>query len=144
MIHLASPADPSSLDFNQKPSSNISQIDLGDCQNSDRVSVAIRASVPSEDSKTSLGMVLQPPRSIAEYLREALPSHAIPDRFVALQELPITRHGKVDTAALKELLWQLEASEKERREKQSIGGQRSTGRWQEILVREWKVRNRAL
>lgn len=100
--------------------------------------------MPSEDSKTSLGVVLQPTRSIAEYLREALPSHAIPDRFVALQELPITRHGKVDTAALEELLWRLEASEKERREKQSIGGQRSEGRWQDILVREWKVRNRAL
>ncbi|XP_030836045.1 beta-alanine-activating enzyme-like [Strongylocentrotus purpuratus] len=131
-------ADGSSLVFNHKPSSNISEIDPGDCQNNDRVSVAIRALVPSEDSKNSLGSVLQPPRSVAKYLRGALPSHAIPDRFVALQELPITRHGKVDTAALKELLWQLEASEKERREKQNIRGQRSTGRWQEILVREWK------
>ncbi|XP_041461888.1 beta-alanine-activating enzyme-like isoform X2 [Lytechinus variegatus] len=123
-------AEPSRLHFNQKPFSGISEIDVGDHLPDDSVHSTSGASVSSD----LLGKLAQPSRNIIEYLRGALPNHAIPDKFVVLQTLPITRHGKVDTGALKELYQCLEASEKESRER----GRTLPGRWEEIVVQEWK------
>lgn len=37
---------------------------------------------------------------LAEFLRARLPDYLVPDRFVWLEELPLTAHGKVDRGAL--------------------------------------------
>nr|XP_054755985.1 beta-alanine-activating enzyme-like isoform X2 [Lytechinus pictus] len=130
-------AEPSSLHFNHKPSSGISEIDVGDHPHDDSVH-SISGVTVSSDLDSSLGKLAQPSRNIIEYLRGALPNHAIPDKFVVLQTLPITRHGKVDTGALKELYWRLEASEKERKEREPSWGRTLPGRWKEIVIQEWK------
>jgi|GEM_PF-4777336 len=40
------------------------------------------------------------PRELRAFLRRCLPAHAVPQRFVQVEELPRTSHGKVDRRAL--------------------------------------------
>ncbi|MFD8386610.1 hypothetical protein ACFV2X_50330 [Streptomyces sp. NPDC059679] len=40
------------------------------------------------------------PRTLRAYLAELVPSYAIPARWVVVDEIPLTRNGRVDTPAL--------------------------------------------
>ena len=77
------------------------------------------------------------PKPDTKYLRDALPSHAFPDRFIALTALPVTRHGKVDASALKELYQRLGVEDK--KHGSGIGSTRTQQQWRDILLQEWKV-----
>ncbi|MFJ2863932.1 amino acid adenylation domain-containing protein [Kitasatospora sp. NPDC087314] len=44
-------------------------------------------------------------RAWADELGEALPAHLLPSRWILLPELPLTRHGKLDRAALAAVTW---------------------------------------
>ncbi|XP_071493008.1 beta-alanine-activating enzyme-like [Diadema antillarum] len=70
------------------------------------------------------------------HLRDILPGHAIPDRLIPLREMPITRHGKVDTAALQEAARRLE-EEEAASTRQRGKRKQSWETWQAVLVKEW-------
>ncbi|MFF2040905.1 amino acid adenylation domain-containing protein [Kitasatospora sp. NPDC058170] len=44
-------------------------------------------------------------RAWSAELAEALPAHLLPSRWILLPELPLTRHGKLDRAALADVPW---------------------------------------
>ncbi|WP_199443117.1 non-ribosomal peptide synthase/polyketide synthase [Umezawaea beigongshangensis] len=64
------------------------------------------ASVREDDGHRRLVGYLVPgertpsPEELREFLARSLPEHAVPPAFVALAELPLTRNGKLDRAAL--------------------------------------------
>ncbi|XP_072171423.1 beta-alanine-activating enzyme-like [Diadema setosum] len=118
-----------------------SEIPVSDLKDRDPLPGAIALSTPSSDLLGSTAVSTPSSDSwsdakILSHLRDILPGHAIPDRLIPLREMPITRHGKVDTAALQEAARRLEEEE--------AASARQRGKmkhpwetWKAVLVKEW-------
>ncbi|HEX3529024.1 MAG TPA: amino acid adenylation domain-containing protein, partial [Thermoanaerobaculia bacterium] len=76
------------------------------------------------------------PAGLRAWLRQRLPEHMVPQSFVALAELPVTAHGKIDRAALPSPESLDAGSEADAEAPRSQEEELLAGIWAEVLGRE--------
>lgn len=73
------------------------------------------------------------PEELADHLRERLPAHMVPQRYVLLDRLPLTANGKVDMAALPSAVAPQGGGERRVVFPRSEMEERILGIWKEVL-----------
>ncbi|HEY0640001.1 MAG TPA: amino acid adenylation domain-containing protein, partial [Pseudonocardiaceae bacterium] len=89
------------------------------------------------DGRLAAALVTRDERAeVAAWLAERLPHHMVPERFVALDELPLTANGKVDRAAVTRLLADAAPAGAETHEPPRTPAERLVAEvWSEVLGR---------
>ena len=84
------------------------RIELGEIESAlEKVSIVKRSCVLFDEKKNKIVCFYQgteDKKTIVEQLKKSIPDYMVPNRFVYLEELPITKNGKIDRKALKEML----------------------------------------
>src|SRR6185436_3364839 len=84
-------------------------------------------------ARGSAGVSRFRPEELASFLRERLPGHMVPQRYVLLDKLPLTANGKVDVAALPRELSTPAAEERRVLLPRSETEERILKIWREVL-----------
>ena len=84
------------------------RIELGEIESAlEKIEIVKRSCVLFDEKKNKIVCFYQgteDKKTIVEHLKKIIPDYMVPNRFVYLEELPITKNGKIDRKALKETL----------------------------------------